>query len=153
MAKNEGIIDDPTGELEGPTGTTAVQLASEYPGILDTDPEAVSARMAERMKGADTLDELFDALTGKASDSLIGKAFEFIGVTWQPYQAARGVIPLAVVEGVDLATGEETEFVTTGAMLVQFLRRAQVLGAFPFKARIVGKKTNSGQTALNFERV
>jgi hypothetical protein len=34
-----------------------------------------------------------------------------------------------------------------------FIRRAELIGAIPFDAKIVGKKTANGQTALNFERL
>lgn len=119
----------------------------------DADPEAIAERMAKRVRGAGSMDELFDSLTGKASDQMVGRAFEFVSVAWQPFQAERGVIPLAVCEVIDLATGEQTEFVTTGGMLVQFLRQAQLLDGYPFRARITEKVTRSGQKALNFERV
>jgi hypothetical protein len=128
-------------------------LAANFPTIREVSPEAVMARMAQRVQRADNIDDLFDSLTGNSSDALVGKSFEFISVEWQPYESDRGVIPQAVVQGVDLTSGELTEFVTTGGMLVQFLRRAEVIGAFPFRARIVEKTTKRGQRALNFERV
>lgn len=128
-------------------------LASEFPGIQSVDPEAIMGRMSERIKRAESLDELFDSLAGKSSDQLVGKRFEFRTVNWQPYESQRGTIPLALCEVVDLDTGEPDEFVTTAFMLVHFLRRAQVIGVLPFRARIVEKQTRSGQTALNFERV
>lgn len=134
-----------------------VILASEFPGIQSVDPEAVASRMAKRVQSAETLDDLFDSLTGKSSDELVGKRYEFQSVVWQPYEARRDgdtkVIPLALCQVVDLDTGEADEFVTTAFMLTQFLRRAEVIGAYPFKAKIVAKTTRSGQSALNFERV
>lgn len=132
------------------------QLAKTYeafPEIRDVDPAAVAERMGSRMRKATSLDELFDTLTGSTSNALVGRKFQFDHVAWQPYESDRGIIPNAIVSAVDLDTGEEEEFATTGTMLVEFLRQAQLLDAFPFKARIVGKKTRSGQTALNFERV
>lgn len=119
----------------------------------DADPQAIAERMAKRVRSSTTMDELFDSLTGKSSDQMVGRAFEFRSVTWQAFESERGTIPNAVCECVDLATGEETEFVTTGAMLVQFLFTAQQLNGFPFKARIVEKTTRNNQKALNFERV
>jgi len=129
------------------------KLSSEFGDVAIVEPEAIMTRMAGRLHKADSIDELFGALTGKSSDELDGNSFRFLGVEWQPYESAKGTIPLAVCDVVDLATGEADEFVTTAFMLVNFLRRAQVIGAYPFEARIVGKKTNRGQTALNFERV
>jgi hypothetical protein len=129
------------------------RLRADFPDIREVDPAEVSRRMAERVGGAKSLDDLFDTLNGKSSDDLVGRSFEFIDVTWQPYKAQRGIIPQALCTVIDLGTGELTEFVTTGEMLVNFLRRAQQLEAFPFKARIVEKTTKSGQQALNFERV
>lgn len=134
----------------------AARLATtveQFPEIQSVDPNAVIERMVKRVRSAGTIDDLFDALTGTSSDQMLGRSFEFTDVTWQPYLSDRGTIPLAVCDVVDLSTGESTEFVTTATMLVHFLRQAQILGAYPFKARVVGKKTNSGQTALNFERI
>lgn len=121
--------------------------------IRNVDPDAVADRMAGRVLGANSIDELFNSLSGKTSDELVGKAFEFLDVAFQPYEAESGTIPLAVCNVVDLTTGEVTEFATTGKMLVSFLFQATRIGAFPFKARIAGKKTTRGQTALNFERI
>jgi len=145
-AAGSGSAKDTTTEVVPPS-------SSLFPEVLKVDPEAVAERMKGRVRQADSLDALFDSLTGQTSDALIGQSFEFVEVAWQPYESDKGVIPMAVCYVVNLASGEVTEFVTTGGMLVEFLRRAEVLGAFPFRARIVGKKTNSGQTALNFERV
>jgi hypothetical protein len=119
----------------------------------EADPLATQERMAKRVRSTKSMDELFDALSGKSSDEMVNKAFQFNGVAWQAYETERGQIPLAVCEVVDLATGEETEFVTTGGMLVQFLYQAELLNGYPFRARIVEKQTRSGQKALNFERV
>jgi hypothetical protein len=132
-------------------------LEEFFPGITSVNPDDVAARMGDRMMSGNSLDELFDALTGSNSQSQVGKTFEFHDVAWQPYEAARPggekvIIPLAVCDVVNVATGEVEEFITTGDMMVKFLRRAQQLGAFPFKARIEGKTTRSGQTALNLVR-
>jgi hypothetical protein len=126
---------------------------ANFPAIRAVDPEAVIERMAQRIRSADSLDALFDSLTGNSSDALVGKSFSFTDVEWQPYESNRGIIPQAIVTAVDLDTGEQTEFVTTAGMLVEFLRRAEVIGAYPFSARIVEKTTKSGNKALNFERV
>ncbi len=128
-------------------------FATEFGEVTIAAPEAVLKKMGERYNNADTIDDLFSALEGQSSDKLVGRKFRFLSVAWSPYQADSGIIPLATCDVVDLETGEPDEFVTTGYMLVRFLRRAIQIGALPFDARIVGKKTNSGQTALNFERV
>ena len=117
------------------------------------DPRATSERMGKRVLSAGSLDELFDSLSGKSSDDLVNKAFEFTSVEWQAYESDRGPIPQAICQVVDLSTGEATEFQTTAEMLVKFLFRAEQLGALPFRARIVEKPTRTGQKALNFERV
>ena len=117
------------------------------------DPEAVTRRMADRMMAADSLDALYDSTKGVTSDELDGKAIEVTSVEWQQYESDRGPIPQAVVQAIDLITGEVFEFVTTATMLVAFLYKAQQLQALPFRARIAGKKTKGGNTALNFERL
>jgi hypothetical protein len=153
MAKNERhggeAVDPLTGEIIGPnevidTGTLEVK---------PHDPEAVLSRLRDRARSATSLDDLFDLTSGNSSDHLVGRRVEIRSVTWQTYESDRGPIPQAVVEAVDIDSGDETEFATTGALMVEFLYRAQQLKVLPFKARIVGKKTRSGQTALNFERV
>ena len=124
-----------------------------FPELLSMDPGDVMARFAERFSQAETLDDLFDALEGNTSKNLVGKKVRVTKVQWAPYESDRGVIPLAICEAVNLTTGEEMEFATTSGVLTMFIRRAEIIGAIPFEARIAGKKTSSGQTALNFERV
>jgi hypothetical protein len=129
------------------------KFITEFGEVDIAAPETILARMGARYDRAESIEDLFDALQGQSSDAMVGRKFRFLDVSWQPYQTEKGVIPLAVCDVVDLDSGEQTEFVTTGYMLVRFIRRAIQLGVMPFEARIVGKKTNSGQTALNFERV
>lgn len=135
--------------------STEVEVYS--PALLDLckqqDAQEVLKRFARRFEQATGIDDLFGALEGTNSQQLIGKAIEVRAVEWAPYQSDRGMIPLAIVQAADLDTGELTEFATTGAMLCLFLFKWQALGLAPFQARIVGKKTNSGQTALNFQRL
>ena len=153
MAANKPQESDEVIHFTTDNDAEMVRLSEFFPEIRPVDPEAVMDRMRNRVRKASSLDDLFDVLNGTSSDGLVGKSFEFVGVSWQPYQAERGVIPQAVCDVVDLKTGEATEFVTTGSMLVEFLRQAQVLNSFPFRARIVEKTTKSGQKALNFERM
>ena len=124
-----------------------------FPDLLQTDPESVMVRFAERFQKAETLDDLFDALESNLSRSLINHKVRIQSVQWAPYQSDRGIIPLAICRADDLTTGEETEFATTGRVMTMFLRRAEILNCIPFEAKIVGKKTANGQTALNFERL
>lgn len=124
-----------------------------FPTLLDQDPEAVSQRFAERFKRADSLDDLFDVLEGNSTKNMVGAKVQVDSVSWAPYESDRGVIPNAICQGVNLDTGEVIEFATTSQMLTLFIRRAELIKALPFQARITAKKTRSGQTALNFERV
>jgi hypothetical protein len=152
------VAKDQASEVLSPSESAELQaLESFFPGITSVSPDDVAQRMGDRMMSSETLDDLFDALQGSNSKSQVGKTFEFHDVAWQPYEAARDggekvIIPLAVCDVVNVATGEVEEFISTGEMVVKFLRRAQQLGAFPFKARIEGKTTRSGQTALNLVR-
>lgn len=117
------------------------------------DPQEVLKRFARRFEQAGSIEDLFGALEGTNSQQLIGKAIEVRHVEWAPYESDRGTIPLAIVQAADLDGGELIEFATTGAMLCLFLYKWQALKLAPFQAKIVGKKTNSGQTALNFARL
>lgn len=152
------MAKDQVDEVLSPSESAELSaLEAFFPGITSVNPDDVTARMGDRMMASESLDDLFDALSGSNSQSQVGKTFEFHDVSWQPYEASRGngekvIIPLALCDVVNVATGEVEEFVTTGEMMVKFLRRAQQLGAFPFKARIEGKLTRSGQTALNLVR-
>lgn len=123
-----------------------------FPALLEQDPLAVTARFAERFARAETLEDLFNVLEGNTSKDLIGHTLEVQAVSWVPFESDRGVIPNAICTAVDTATGELFEFATTSSVLTMFIRRAELVGALPFTARIAGKKTRSGQTALNFER-
>jgi hypothetical protein len=153
MTKDSFDPDDTFGADDLDESQLVANLKESFPGITESDSSAASNRIAQRMLKAESVDDLFDVLDGNSSDDLVGKSFEIQGVAWQLYNSDRGDIPQAVVEAVDLATGEATEFVTTGGMLVYFLRRVEMLGQFPFKAKIVEKTTKRGNKALNFERV
>lgn len=124
-----------------------------WPTLLDQDPEAVAARFAERFKRAESLNDLFDVLEGNSTKNMVGLKVRVDSVSWAPYESERGVIPNAICRGANLDTGEVIEFATTSQMLTLFIRRAELIKALPFEARIAAKKTRSGQTALNFERV
>lgn len=134
--------------------SAAVELYNRdlFPTLLDQDPEEVRARFAARFMRAETIEDLFDVLEGSTSKDMIGRSVQIRAVAWAPYESDRGIIPLAVCDAADLKTGEVIEFATTGEMLCMFIRRAELVGALPFEARITGKRTRSGQTALNFER-
>lgn len=124
-----------------------------FPNLIDQDPEAVSARFAERFKAAKSVDDLFGVLDGNSSKDMVGRKVRIDRVAWAPYESERGVIPNAICSGADLDSGEVIEFATTSQMLTMFIRRAEIINALPIKVRITSKKTRSGQTALNFERV
>ena len=126
---------------------------SLFPTLKEQDENDVRLRFAARFQRAETIDDLFNVLQGNTSDKMVGRAVEIRSVEWAPYESDRGVIPLAVCQAVDGETGEMLEFATTSDMLTMFVRRAELIGAFPFRARIVEKKTRTGQTALNFERI
>lgn len=134
------------------TGELVLYDRALFPDLLEQDPDAVMARFAARFMRAETIEDLFGVLEGTSSQDLVGRSVEVRGVQWAPYESDRGVIPLAVCDAVDLSTGEAIEFATTGGMLTIFIRRAEIIGAIPFNARITEKTTRSGQKALNFER-
>lgn len=125
---------------------------SLFPDLLDQDPAAVRERFAARFMAAEDIEDLFDVLGGNLSKDLVGHVVRIDSVQWAPFEADRGTIPLAVCQAFDMGSGEALEFATTGEVLTMFIRRAELIGALPFMARITAKRTRSGQTALNFER-
>lgn len=131
-------------------GAVQPMAPSEVGVEVQRDPERIARLMGERLDRAETLDALFAVTSGTTSDDLIGKVFEVLAVEWDAYESDGGLVPLAIVSAVDKSTGEKAEWATTAAMLTRFIRRAEVLGLLPFTARIEGKRTRSGQTALNF---
>lgn len=116
------------------------------------DPERIARLMGERIDRAKTLDQLFAVTAGTTSDDLIGRTYEILSVEWDAYEADQGLVPLALVSAIDYSNGEQAEWATTASMLTRFIRRAEVLNLLPFTARIEGRRTRSGQTALNFVR-
>lgn len=124
-----------------------------FPDLLSQDPAAVRERFARRFAQAETLEDLFSVLEGQTSKDMVGRRVQLSGVAWAPFESDRGVIPLAICQAADVETGEAFEFATTSEALTMFIRRVELIGAFPFNAKIAAKKTRGGQTALNFERV
>lgn len=136
------------------TGTDIVAYdQAVFPTLLDQDPVEVRKRFADRFARAQTIDDLFDVLSGNTSKDMVGRTLQITSVAWAPYESERGVIPLAICMAADAHTGEVVEFATTSEALTLFIRRAEVIGEIPFTARITSKKTRAGQNALNFERV
>lgn len=125
---------------------------SLFPDLLSQEPDEVNARFARRFMAAESIEDLFDVMEGKLAQSLIGRRLTIEQVAWAPYESDRGVIPLAIVQSTDVETSEALEFATTSMALTMFLRRAQIIEALPFHAKITSTKTRSGQTALNFAR-
>lgn len=123
-----------------------------FPALVDQDPDEVQSRFAKRFLAAETIEDLFGVLSGNTSKDLVGRALEIRKVSWAPFESDRGIIPNAICEAADVNTGELVEFATTSAMLTMFIRRAELIGALPFVARITSKKTRNGNNALNFER-
>lgn len=123
-----------------------------FPTLIDQDPQAVRDRFAKRFAAAENLEDLFNVLEGTTSKDMIGRSVTIMSVAWAPFESDHGVIPLAVCEAADRSTGDVFEFATTSEMLTMFIRRAELVRALPFDARITSKKTRSGNTALNFER-
>lgn len=123
-----------------------------FPDLLAMDPQTVRERFARRFAAAQSLDDLFAVLEGSTSKDLVGKVLQIEQVAWAPFESDRGIIPNAICTAADIATGEVIEFATTSEALTMFIRRAELVGALPFRARITAKKTRSGQTALNFEK-
>lgn len=140
-------------EVEAVNGEVVLYDHNLFPNLVEQDPGDVMRRFAERFMRAETLDDLFDVLDGNSTAGMIGARVQIDSVEWAPYQSERGVIPNAICQGVNLDSGEVIEFATTGQMLTLFIRRAEIIGAIPFKAKIAGVKTREGNTALNFERV
>lgn len=124
-----------------------------FPDLISQDPAEVRERFTARFMRAETLDDLFNVLQGSTSQDLVGKRVQIRGVAWAPYMSDDGIIPLAICDAADVETGEALEFATTSQMLTTFIRRAELIDALPFNARITETKTRSGQNALNFERV
>ena len=124
-----------------------------FPALVEQDPDEVRLRFAARFMRSETIDDLFNVLQGNTSDKMVGRTIEVREVAWSPYESDRGIIPLAVCQAVDVSTGEILEFATTSDMLTMFIRRAELVKALPFDAKIASKRTRNGQNALNFERV
>lgn len=124
-----------------------------FPDLANADPREGALRLVERIFAAENEQEVFDALKGETSKNMVGRRLEFRDVAWQPFYSERGAIPNAICTAADLDSGEVVTFATTGLVLTASIRKLQLLGKVPFRARIVPVKTNSGQTALNFEAV
>lgn len=123
-----------------------------FPKLLDQDPEAVTARFAQRFLTAGSVDELFDVLKGQTSRDMIGRRLQLLDVAWAPFESDRGIVPLAICNATDIETGEVLEFATTSMALTMFIRRCELIDALPVNVRITSKKTRGGNDALNFER-
>ena len=135
-------------------GSTIVELYSEalFPELRHQDPRESEARFLKRFEKAKTIDDLFDVLEGNNASALVGHVIQVDRVEWSGYQSDDGLIPLAVVTGADTGTGEVIEFATTSKACTHFIRRAELIGALPFRATIEQVITRSGQKALNLSR-
>lgn len=148
-----GIVQD-NDENAHETGLELVAYdVALFPTLLSQDPASVRERFARRFMAAESLEDLFNVLEGTTSKDMVGRRITIEQVAWAPFESDRGVIPLAICTAADAGTGEVFEFATTSEALTMFIRRAELIGALPFGAKIAAKKTRTGQTALNFERL
>lgn len=148
-------VDPETGEMSQANAVNAITEA--FSGVElrtrdDDDPRAIQARIARKIMSHDNLDDMFDALDSQASDRLVGRSFEIKSVEFDIYHADDGDVPLAVVQSIDLKTGQPEEWVTTAVNLTSFLANAVRIEALPFKCKIGERTTGRGQKALRFER-
>lgn len=149
------VVNAVTGEMTEEKAANAI--AAVFGGMAmpmrdKEDPRAVQARIAKKIMSKDNLDDMFDALDSQASDTLVGRRFTIKSVEFDIYHADDGDVPLAVVQSIDLKTGEPEEWVTTAVNLTSFLANAVRIEALPFDAKIGERKTGNNQSALRFER-
>lgn len=130
-----------------------------FPELRWQDPQEANARFVARFNQAETLDDLYNVLSGANTQGLIGRKFQILDVDFVAYQADDGIIPNALCLGADLDSGEVLQFATTSGQPTMFLGRARLLGLLPAeegKERVLVKitetKTRSGNTAINFDR-
>lgn len=137
------------------------------------DPAAIQQDIIRRLMEATTLSEAFDVWEGDRSKALIGRTFIVNGAEWDTYRIEDGsLVPLAIVDSVNVATGEQERWTTTASNLVGWLAWIELYGQlttaakckcpagerekgcdvphFPFTARVNGEKTRRGFTALRF---
>jgi hypothetical protein len=146
MAKQDEQVERVSGEVE-------LYDRQLFGNLISQDPEAVMARFAEQFMAAKTVEEVFAVLDGNSATRLYGEVVEIRSVAWAPYQTEDGVIPNAIIEAVNMHTGEQVQFSNTGRLSNMQLRRVELIGGLPLKVRVVGKRTAGGQTATNFELV
>ncbi len=141
-------------EVVDATSTSVVVYDNElFPELKWQDPLKANLKFAERFGRAETLDDLFNVLSGTSTQDIVGRKVQILDVDWQAYQADDGVIPNAICQGVDLDTGEVLEFATTSGMCTMFIRKAELLGLLPVSVKIVENLTTNNRKALNFEKV
>lgn len=116
------------------------------------DPQDMGVKLGERMNRAQSLSDLWGALKGNSTQTMIGRKLEILDVDFYAYQADDGVIPNAICQAVDLDTGEILEFATTSGFCTAFLRKAQLLDLLPVKVKITETLTKGGNKAINFEQ-
>lgn len=116
------------------------------------DPQDMGRKIGERMNRATSVDELFTVLEGSNTQGLIGRKVEILGADFYAYQSEEGVIPNAICQAADIATGEVLEFATTSGFCTAFLRKVQLLNGFPVQVKVTETLTRSGQKAINFEK-
>lgn len=116
------------------------------------DPQDMGRKLGERMNHAKSADDLFDALSGNSTQSMVGRKLEIMDADFYAYQSDDGVIPNAICQAVDIDSGEVLEFATTSGFCAAFLKKAQLLKLFPLKVRVTETLTRSGNKAINFER-
>lgn len=125
------------------------------------DPLEANQRFAERFGSAQSLDDLFDVMSGNNTQKMVGRRLAILDVDFVAYQADDGVIPNALCVAADIDSGELVQFATTSSFCTMFLKKAELLGLYPKKegeeskvrVKITTTLTRGGNTAINFERV
>lgn len=152
MAKNQPDQDN-TPVLREPTTDLEKDILASG-GLVVTDPAEVSAAIASRIMGSNSIADILSPQTTEGADDVVGIPLNLRGVRWLHSSFKDGPVVYALIDAVDRQGKART--ITSGSetVLAQLFRISQLDG-FPVSAAFVraSKATAQGYYPLWLEAV
>jgi hypothetical protein len=137
-----------------PSTISQAQIDAAWGAILDGTPLAVEVgspetarRIAAEIRQGETFEDIFGERSLPSWGDNLDHPFQVLGFQLSPSGYDQGSAVYAIVEAVDLETGETLRMSTGGRNVLSQLMTALERGMLPAELRMIAKRTGAGNDA------